>query len=176
MLNDEVNRRNTGIDHSSDDLEDKKSLINISTHISDDYVSDDDLKIEIHKLINTITDKNSFDTIKSELEDRFGKLNEDILIYMYTEWFEKLVDKLHIEHVRESRNSLEMTFPGNVVAHLDTEELFMDAISISHMFRFISRGSNLIIILDTIKLDKHPIYYLVEYLSKIYDKFGKVLD
>lgn len=87
MLNDEVNRRNTGIDHSSDDLEDKKSLINISTHISDDYVSDDDLKIEIHKLINTITDKNSFDTIKSELEDRFGKLNEDILIYMYTEWF-----------------------------------------------------------------------------------------
>ena len=100
MLNDEVNRRNTGIDHSSDDLEDKKSLINISTHISDDYVSDDDLKIEIHKLINTITDKNSFDTIKSELEDRFGKLNEDILIYMYTEWFEKLVDKLHIEHVR----------------------------------------------------------------------------
>lgn len=176
MLNDEVNRRNTGIDHSSDDLEDKKSLINISTHISDDYVSDDDLKIEIHKLINTITDKNSFDTIKNELEDRFGKLNEDILIYMYTEWFEKLVDKLHIEHVRESRNSLEMTFPGNVVAHLDTEELFMDAISVSHMFRFISRGSNLIIILDTIKLDKHPIYYLVEYLSKIYDKFGKVLD
>ncbi len=176
MLNDEVNRRNTGNVSSTDEQEDKKTLINISTHISDDYVSDDDLKIEIHKLINTITDKNSFDTIKSELEDRFGKLNEDIIIYMYTEWFEKLVDKLHIAHVRESRNSIEMTFPGEVVTHLDTEELFMDAISVSHMFRFISRGSNLIIILDTIKLDKHPIYYLVEYLSKIYDKFGKVLD
>ncbi len=176
MLNDEVNRRNTRNVSSTDEQEDKKTLINISTHISDDYVSDDDLKIEIHKLINTITDKNSFDTIKSELEDRFGKLNEDIIIYMYTEWFEKLVDKLHIAHVRESRNSIEMTFPGEVVTHLDTEELFMDAISVSHMFRFISRGSNLIIILDTIKLDKHPIYYLVEYLSKIYDKFGKVLD
>ena len=52
----------------------------------------------------------------------------------------------------------------------------MDAFYITTMFRFVSRGSNLIIILDTIKLEKHPIYYLVNLLNKIYDKFGKALD
>ena len=62
------------------------------------------------------------------------------------------------------------------VEKLDTEEIFMDAFYITTMFRFVSRGSNLIIILDTIKLEKHPIYYLVNLLNKIYDKFGKALD
>ena len=95
---------------------------------------------------------------------------------MYNEWFEKLANKLHIEHVRETRNSIEITFSKEAVEKLDTEEVFMDAFYITTMFRFVSRGSNLIIILDTIKLEKHPIYYLVNLLNKIYDKFGKALD
>ena len=52
----------------------------------------------------------------------------------------------------------------------------MDAFYVSNMFRFISRGSNLIIVLDIIKLEKHPIYYLVELLDKIYQKFGNSID
>ena len=44
------------------------------------------------------------------------------------------------------------------------------------MFRFISRGSNLIIILDIIKLEKHPVYYLVELLDKILEKCLKSID
>ena len=44
------------------------------------------------------------------------------------------------------------------------------------MFRFVSRGTNIIIVLDIIKLEKHPIYYLVELLSNIYDKYGKDID
>lgn len=175
MLNDEVKRRNNEV-VIEDEIADKKPLINVATHISDDYVSEDDLKIEIHKLINTIEDEKSFDSVKNELEDRFGKLSEEIIIYMYNEWFEKLANKLHIEHVRETRNSIEITFSKEAVEKLDTEEVFMDAFYITTMFRFVSRGSNLIIILDTIKLEKHPIYYLVNLLNKIYDKFGKALD
>ena len=29
---------------------------------------------------------------------------------------------------------------------------------------------------DIIKLEKHPVYYLVELLDKIYDKFGDSID
>ena len=111
-----------------------------------------------------------------ELEDRFGKLNEDIIIYMYSEWFDKMAEAMHVSSVRELRNSIEITFPKEVVEKMDTEEIFMDAFHVTTMFRFISRGNNLVIILDTIKLDKHPIYYLVELMSKIYDKFGKNID
>ena len=52
----------------------------------------------------------------------------------------------------------------------------MDAFHVTNMFRFISRGNNLVIVLDIIKLDKHPVYYLVELLDKIYSKFGKNID
>ena len=176
MLNDEVSR----ISHQEvlvpEEKEDAKPLINVSTHIDSKYVSEDDLKIEIHKMINTIDSQDSFDSIYSELEDRFGKIDESIIIYMYEEWFEKLADHLKISHVRQSKNSIELVFPQKIVNKFDTEEIFMDAFQITTMFRFISRGSNLVIVLDIIKLDKHPIYYLVELLRKIEDKFGDKLD
>ena len=57
-----------------------------------------------------------------------------------------------------------------------TEELFMDAFQITPMFRFISRGSNMVIVLDIIKLDKHPVYYLVELLNKIYSNLNVSID
>ena len=176
MLNDEISRRNNIEVEDEEEEEDAKPLINVTTHISDNYVSEDELKIEIHKKINSIEDKETFDKVKVELEDRFGKLSEEIIIYMYEEWFEKLAKKVKISNVHQNRNSIELVFPGDVVSKMDTEELFMDAFYVSNMFRFISRGSNLVIVLDIIKLEKHPIYYLVELLDKIYQKFGKSID
>ena len=136
----------------------------------------DDLKIEIHKKINSIDSNERFNEVKTELEDRFGKIDEDMIIYMYEEWFEKLVKKLKLSHVNQTKNSIELVFPEKVISKIDTEELFVDAYHISRMFRFISRGTNLIIVLDIIKLEKHPIFYLVNLLSNIYDKYGKDID
>ena len=183
MLNDEISILNNEKFQSQNEKEveeekedDSKPLINVTTHIDDNYVFDDDLKIEIHRKINSIEDYNSFCSVKNELEDRFGKINDELIIYMYEEWFEKLAKKMHLSHVNQNKNSIELVFPQNIVEKLDTEEIFMDAFTISNMFRFISRGSNLVIVLDIIKLDKHPIYYLVSLLDKIYQKFGKNLD
>ena len=171
MLNDEVNKKkNIEVVEEEDTTQ---PLINVATHIDDKYVQDDDLKIEIHRKINEIDSRDTFNSVKAELEDRFGKLSEDIIVYMYEEWFEKLAKKLKIDKVRQTKNSIELVFPEQVVEKLDTEEIFMDAFYISNMFRFISRGNNLIIVLDIIKLEKHPIYYLVELLEKIEEKFGR---
>ena len=176
LLNDEVKRRNHEIVEEEETVEESKPLINVTTHISDQYVSEDELKIEIHKKINSIDSLDSFQMVKSELEDRFGKLSEDIIIYMYEEWFEKLAKKVHLSKVHQNRNSIELVFAANEVSKLDTEELFMDAFHITNMFRFISRGSNLVIVLDIIKLEKHPIYYLVELLSKVFDNLNNSID
>lgn len=160
----------------NDEESNAKPVINVSTHIEDSYVSEDDLKIEIHKLINSIDNKESFLAVKQELEDRFGKISEDMTIYMYEEWFEKLVSRLKLSNVHQNRNSIELVFPAEIVEKMDTEELFMDAFQVSNMFRFISRGTNLVIVLDIIKLEKHPIFYLVDLLDKIDTKFGKSID
>lgn len=175
MLNDEVLRRKDDYVEEIDE-EDTKPLISVATHIDDNYVSQDELKIEIHRKINTINNLETFNSVKEELEDRFGKLNDDLIIYMYEEWFEKLAKRIGLTKVRQTKNSIEMVFPDEIVKNLNTEEIFMEAFYITNMFRFISRGSNLIIILDIIKLEKHPVYYLVELLDKILEKCLKSID
>lgn len=176
MLNDEVERRKDNYVDETEEVDSTKPLINVATHIDDNYVVEDDLKIEIHRKINSISNKETFNIVKDELEDRFGKLSEDLIIYMYEEWFEKLAKKIGLSHVNQTKNSIEMVFPADVVSRMDTEEVFMDAFYITNMFRFISRGSNLVIVLDIIKLEKHPVYYLVELLDKILGKYGNKLD
>ena len=146
---------------------DSKPLISVTTHISDSYVYEDDIKIEIHKKINSIDSMEKLISVREELEDRFGKLDENIIIYMYEEWFEKLAKKVDIKNVHQNKNSIELVFAEKFVKNIDTEELFITAFKITPMFRFLSKGNNLVIVLDIIKLDKHPIYYLTQLLNEI---------
>ena len=181
MLNEEINSKNTIeiLDDSNNENNsdiDTKPLLNVATHISDEYVYEDDLKIEIHKKINSIDSLDKLKQVKSELEDRFGKLEEDVIIYMYEEWFEKLAKHVQLKNVHQNKNSIELVFSNDIVSKIDTEELFMEAFQITPMFRFISRGSNMVIVLDIIKLDKHPVYYLVELLNKIYNNLNISID
>ena len=175
MLNEEVSSRNETAVEEAEEV-DTKPLINVSTHIDDSYVSDDDLKIEIHRKINEVDSLEKFNAIKLELEDRFGKINEDISIYMYEEWFEKLAQKLNIKNVHQNKNSIEIVLSEELISKVSVDDIFMDAFYISNMFRFISKGTNLIIVLDIIKLEKHPIYYLVSLLDKIYSRYKNSID
>lgn len=175
MLDNEVNKRK-GLIIEDDEDDSAKPLINVDTHIEDTYVSDESIKIEIHRMINEIDSKEKLEKIKLELEDRFGKIDDKTLIYMYEEWFEKQALKIGIKNVVETKNYIELCFPEDVVKNLDTEELFMESFKISNMFRFKSRGSNLLIILDTIKLDKHPLFYLTELLELILNNLKNPLD
>ena len=171
LLNEEVARKkNIELPLEEEEI-DSKPLLNVSTHIDDHYVSEDDLKIEIHRKINEIDSAEKLEDVKAELEDRFGRVNDDMLIYMYEEWFEKLAKRVGVKRVSQTKNSIELVFPEEVVSKFRVDELFMDSYDISTSFRFLSRGSNLVIILDIIKLEKHPIYYLVSLLDLIYRKF-----
>ena len=175
MLGEEVDRRKNNISNESED-DNSQPFINVSTHIDDNYVMEDDLKIQIHKMINDIDSYEKLLEVKNELEDRFGKVNEDLVIYMYEEWFEKLANRINISTVHQTKNSIELVFNEDIVKKIDTEQLFVDAFKISNMFRFLSKGTKMIIVLDIIKLDKHPIYYLVELLDKIVSNLDNLID
>lgn len=166
MLQDEIDILK-GLTPKEEIIENEKPLLNIATHISSSYTDDDDLKISIHKQINSIDSFEKLQEVKLDLEDRFGKLDEQIIIYMYQEWFEKMAKKLEIEKVNYTKNSLELIFSESITNKIDGEKLFVDAFNITPMFRFKMLHNRLIIILDTIKLEKHYVYYLVELLSKI---------
>ncbi len=48
-----------------------KAFLNVTTHIDDSYVQEDDLKIEIHKIINSVDSREKFESVKLELEDDY---------------------------------------------------------------------------------------------------------
>lgn len=164
MLDLEVAKRN-GKEIKEEENDSMQTLLNVSTHISDQYINDESLKIEVHKKINQIHSRDSLIKIKEELEDRFGKIKDDLLIYMHEEWFEKQAEILQISKVVETKNYIELIFPKEVMENFDTEDLFVQSFKISNMFRFKSRNNSVSIILDTIRLEKHSIYYLTELLE-----------
>ena len=79
MLNQEIAIRK-GLEVENDDEDNSQPILNITTHIDDNYVSDESIKIEIHRKINEINNRDKLDSVKKELEDRFGKLNQDMII------------------------------------------------------------------------------------------------
>ena len=170
MIDDEVKRLN-----GEEPIEDKSnnSLIDVDTHISDSYVSDESLKIEIHQKINEIDSFDKLIEIQKELEDRFGKINEQIKIYMYEEWFEKLALSLHIERVVQNNKIVELEIPANLTKKLKFDKLFMQIYNICPKIQFRSMLNNVYITLPIGNLPKHFVYYLVDILNLIKDEVSK---
>ena len=170
MVDDEVKRLN-----GEEPVEDKanNSLIDVDTHISDSYVSDESLKIEIHQKINEIDSFDKLIEIQKELEDRFGKINEQIKIYMYEEWFEKLALSLNIERVVQNNKIVELEIPANLTKKLKFDKLFMQIYNICPKVQFRSMLNNVYITLPIGNLPKHFVYYLVDILNLIKDEVNK---
>ena len=166
ILNEEVAKLK-GESVEEEQQKDEKPLLNVETHISDEYVEDTDLKIEIHKKINEIDSYDKLLAIKKEIEDRFGKIDEKVITYMYEEWFESLAKKYEVEEVHQTKNYVELVFSIEMSNKIDGEQLFLEAFNISRMFRFQMKSKHLILILDTIKLEENYVLLLTKLLDKI---------
>ncbi len=173
LLNEAVKKSRGELVQDEEDKKNEKPLIEVSTHISDKYIPDSLLKIEIHKIINTVSSEETFASVKKELEDRFGKLDDELIIYMYEEWFDKIARSLGIENVIRTNNSVDIELPEDVSQKVDGNELFQQSYRISKMFRFSYKNNKIHVILDTVKLDNHFLTYLIEILNLISDMVKK---
>lgn len=143
------------------------ALINVSTHISDDYVKDDEIKIEIHNKINEIDSKESLEQIKNELEDRFGKVDENLIIYMYEEWFEKLANTLNIKRVTQTKSFIELELPEEISNNIKADKLFLESYNINPNLKFKYQNKRIKISLMLKSNDKHFLYTFVPLLELI---------
>lgn len=165
MLNEAVNKLK-GIDTEEEEI-DEAPMLNVETHISDDYVDNDKLKIEIHKKINEINSYESLIKVKSEIEDRFGKIDENLLIYMYEELFESIKKEKGIEKVNQTDNNIEIVFDEFTTNNMKADELFVNAYKVSSNFKLNYAYKRLRLILNIVNLDKHWIYYIVDVINNI---------
>ena len=170
ILNEEVNKLK-GIKTKEEIREEEKPLVEVENHIKDEYVKDEELKIELHKKINEIETKEQLESIKKEIEDRFGKIDEELEIYMYSELFENRARKLNITNIKQTNLYIEIMFTEEDIKKMNVDSLFMNVSLISTNFKFEYKNDKLYIKLLFHNLDKHFIYYL----NKLIDEIENIL-
>ncbi len=166
ILNDEVDRLK-GLEPKDEIKEDEKPLIEVENHIKDEYIADEPLKIELHKKINEIDDYKKLEEVKKETEDRFGKIDEELNVYMHSILFEKQAKRLNITRVNQTNLFIELFIPDEVLKKIDVQALFTNSLPISKNFKFNYSNNKLSIKLMLKDLKKHFIYYLTELLLNI---------
>lgn len=173
MIEEEMKKlRGEQVDNSD---EENKSLINVETHISDDYVSDEAIKIEIHQKINEIDNYSTLLRVKSELEDRFGKISSALEIYMYEEWFEKIAQKLNITKVKQTDREISIELPENISSLIKGDKLFLEAYNINQNFKLKYENKKIYISLFLKNLEVHFVYYIVPLLDKVLQDISSIL-
>ena len=165
MLDEEISRLKGNEIYS--EVDDSQPLVEVATSISDNYVKEDELKIYIHQKINKIDSIAAIENLQEELKDRFGTLSDELVVYMYEELFEKRATKLNIKDVKQTKNFIEVWLPLDLTNSIHGDKLFLDVMKLSRMFRFSMKSRRLVITLDTVKLEKHFIYYLIDLLDII---------
>lgn len=164
MVNDEIKRLKGEAVEEEDDA---NPLIEVENHIDDTFVKEEDIKIEIHKIINEIKDEESLLKAKEEIEDRFGVVDEKMEIYMYEEWFEKLARLLNITRVKQTESLIELELSEEVSNKIEGDKLFLIAYNINPKFRLAYKMKKIYISLPKVNIDKHFIYYEVKLLDEI---------
>ena len=174
LLNEAIRKsKGEDVEESIDDTKNDKPLITVSTHIDDQDVDETELKILIHKKINLVDSYDSFCKIKEELEDRFGKLREEMIIYMYEEWFEKIAKSLNINEVVDNEKKVTIVLPKEISEKIKGDTLFLESYKLSKNFSLDYKHTQIYIILDKYKLTKHYLMYLIGILIKVRDMINK---
>ncbi len=177
MIEEEMRRmKGEVVEEDEDENTSNKSLVEVETHISDDYVSDEDIKIEIHKKINEIDGYKKLLEIKHELEDRFGKISKQMEIYMFEEWFEKQAEKLGIVTVRQSDREIEIELPVEVSKNIQGDKFFVKAYNINPRFRLRYIHDQVIIALTLLNQKEHFLYYIVPLMEEVISEISEKND
>ena len=164
MVSEEIKRLN-----GEEVLEEENSnpLIEVANHISDEFVKEESIKIEIHQLINEIKDQTSLEKVKSEILDRFGNITSEMDIYMHEEWFSELANQLNIKRVKQTETLLELELPADISDKIQGDKLFLIAYNINPKFRLSYRMRKIYVSLSLVNLEKHFVYSLVPLLDEI---------
>lgn len=93
-------------------------------HVDPDYVSEDSVRIEIHKRISGLNKIADVEDLKFELTDRFGNLSPDLVLYMYEKLYKKLSHQLGVHKTQVSAHQVTMTLSLEASSKIDGLKLF----------------------------------------------------
>jgi transcription-repair coupling factor (superfamily II helicase) len=148
-------------------VENKGVKTKVSKFIDKEYIEDDYIKIEMHKKIKKVQSLSDVHKLFDEITDRFGHYSVDLEIYVYEQLFEYLTKVLDIEKIKDSKAKRTLIVSKEGTKKMAGDHIFKSGIDVSKDIRFAYKNDQIHIILDTLNLEKHWLFTMVEFLDKI---------
>ena len=137
-------------------------------YIPEKYELDEDVKISIHQKINKIESFDDFNDLKLEFEDRFGRLEDSLLIYMYEKLFYSLCSKNKIENVDIKPKIVTLTMSKERSQNVNGEFIYKSAYEMSNDFLLSYHNQRIVISLKTSLYENNSwLKLMCDYLAKI---------
>ena len=164
LLNEAINEEK-GLPKEEDNI--RKYHIAVSRHVDAKYVEDDAIRIEIHQSISKIKSREQINMLIKEYTDRYGKLSEQILLYMEEKYLEYLLKKSDVESYKETTDEIKIVFDEDISSRMNATKLFDLSIDMKLKYKFDYRNKRIIIKIDPHETTKSYIYGLVNYLEAV---------
>ncbi len=103
------------------EIDPKDNEVLAQRYIDPEYIPFDEIRIEIHKRINQLQSLDHVNDLKSELIDRFGPLDKDLMLYMYEKLLKKHTHRLGIIKLDYAQKIVKFTFSLNQTEHINTK-------------------------------------------------------
>ena len=121
ILDEEINKKDE--EPKKQDISITKPLV--SRTISKDYIETDDMRIKIHQRIDKIKGIEDAKKLIAELDDRFGSVPEEVLLYIYEKTIDKYCEVLDIYKIdRDKKELLVFYMSAEKSAMVDGNKLF----------------------------------------------------
>ena len=143
------------------------NMIEVSKHVDDSYVSDDDIKIYIHKTIDSINSKKRRDEVIDILTDRFGKLNDEIILYINKKYFDYLSEKLKVEEISENDFKAKIVFSKEFSEKMSGKTMMKVAYELGEDFSLEYKNKRFIVSIIKIVKGKTWINSAIEFFENI---------
>ena len=150
-----------------EEQEQKYFNISISKHIDTSYVADDEIIITMHKEISKIKSRDQIKSLITEYTDRYGTLNEDILLYMETKYLEHLLKSKGIENFKETKDEVLINFDEETTFKINYKEISKVATKYAPLFEFSLKNKRIFIHINPKDYSVSYIYTLTKFLENI---------
>lgn len=123
LLDEEINK-NT-VEEEPKKLDPSIAQPMVSRTIKQSYIDNDDARIYVHKRIDSLNSLIEANELIDELNDRFGKLDNDLLLYIFEKLLNNYCKLLDIYKIEDGRGFKSFIFTQEKSANLNGEKLFM---------------------------------------------------
>lgn len=146
--------------------------LNISKTIDDNYVDEDYIKIMIHQEISKIFSKEQAENTIQEFNDRYGKVDNHLKIYIYSKYLETLLKKKGVEKYKVNDYNVEFNFDSEHTKSMPYIYFLKTAKSIAPLWKYEYKQQRIYITINlneknALYSDESFVYQLIEFMENL---------